>query len=218
MSLPTLPAIGVEKFGAPLRSGGNAIFFAAGLEANHTAGGVGLQPKERGLSKLVRNVPLLNALEMTPFLLLMLFRCPASRSVALLLGRSGSNPVARAPPDSHESCRPTAPVRQSAACAPAADHASSASVVGSIILLPASNAATSHDRVRSRLLPPKCSAASVGPKRCSSDPEYFLRIRLSTRPRRFFGLPRFVYRPALPCFSPSAPRSRYRRHTRFACR
>ena len=49
-------------------------------------------------------------------------------------------------------------------------------------------------------------------------PEYFLRTSVSTRRRNLPGLLRFDSRPALPCFSPFALRSRYRRHTRFVCR
>src|SRR5207245_2501557 len=64
----------------------------------------------------------------------------------------------------------------------------------------------------------RCSAASVGPKRCPTSPLYFSRTRRSTCWRNAPGLARALARPTLRCFSPAAPAQRYRRHSRFACR
>ena len=55
---------------------------------------------------------------------------------------------------------------------------------------------------------PKCSAASVGPKRSSTLPEYFSRTRAKTCWRSCGGLPRLENRPALPCRSAAGPPSR----------
>src|SRR5262249_60008962 len=61
----------------------------------------------------------------------------------------------------------------------------------------------------------RCSAANVGPNLSSLEPEYFFRIKFNPRRRSFSGLLRLEGRPALPCFNPSCPTSRYRRHSLF---
>ena len=53
----------------------------------------------------------------------------------------------------------------------------------------------------------KCSAANLGPNRSPSSPEYFFPTNRNTRSRNFLPFFRFDSRPALRCFSPSAPSS-----------
>ena len=88
---------------------------------------------------------------------------------------SGS-PADHAPLTNHGNSRPTAPVRRSEPCAPFVGSISSA----------------------------KCSAASVGPNRSSSEPEHWCLIKLMPRRRNFAGLMRLEARPGLPCCGPFA--------------
>ena len=64
----------------------------------------------------------------------------------------------------------------------------------------------------------KSSVVSVGPNRSPTAPLYFSRTSRSTFRRNFASYARCDGRPALRCFSPAAPSSRYSFHSRFACR
>ena len=51
----------------------------------------------------------------------------------------------------------------------------------------------------------KCFAASVGRNRSSSLSEYFCATNFNTLRRNCFGLARFEFFSAFPCFNPAAP-------------